>query len=168
MFNLKNKKSRICLFGLLISLSVLLVVFIASDGITGDKDFSEYTHDDWKIAIVPLCIMIASEASTLVFVLIITVPMLFVYPALVDYVTNKKFSDIDKETDYLVFDHNELKRACCRNGNDNGVWISVREYDLKKKAWIILEEGRYVDNVYALERILQEDYGFDRVKIFTQ
>ena len=112
--------------------------------------------------------MIASEASTLVFVLIITVPMLFVYPALVDYVTNKKFSDIDKETDYLVFDHNELKRACCRNGNDNGVWISVREYDLKKKAWIILEEGRYVDNVYALERILQEDYGFDRVKIFTQ
>ena len=98
MFNVKNKKSKICFIGMLISLVILLIVFYATDGLLGDKEFSEYTHDDWSIAILPLSIIIVSGISTLGFALIIIIPMIWMYPSLMNYVTNKKFSDIDLET----------------------------------------------------------------------
>jgi hypothetical protein len=120
MFNVKNKKSKICFIGMLISLVILLIVFYATDGLLGDKEFSEYTHDDWSIAILPLSIILVSGISTLGFALIIIIPMIWMYPSLMNYVTNKKFSDIDLETEFLVFDHNEFKRACCRTETQNG------------------------------------------------
>ena len=70
MFDFKNKKSRICFVGMLISLAILLIVFYATDGLLGDKEFSEYTYDDWSIAILPLSIIIVSAIPTLVFALV--------------------------------------------------------------------------------------------------
>ena len=166
MFNFKNRKTRICFIGMLISLAILLLVFSATDGLLGDKEFSEYTHDDWKIAMLPLSIIIISAISTLVFLTIMIIPLIWIYPALVDYVSNKKFSDIDVETDFLAFDHDEFKRACCRTESQNGLWISIKEYDLKSKQWIILEEGRFIENADNLVNILQEDYKYDKVKFY--
>lgn len=166
MFNLKNKKSRICLLGMLISLAILLIVFYTTDGLLGDKEFSEYTHDDWSIAILPLSIIIVSLISTLVFAIIIIIPLIRMYPALIDYGSNRKFSDVDSETEFLVFDHNELKRACCRSETKNRLWISIKEYDLKTRSWTILEEGRYIENPDDLAFILQENYKYDKVKFY--
>lgn len=163
---LKNKNTRICLWGTLISVSVLLIVFYATDGLLGDKGFSKYTHDDWLIAILPLSIMIVSAISTLVFSLIMIIPLIWMYPAMVDYMVNKKFSDIDLDTEFPVFDHDEFKRACCRTELQNGLWVSVKEYNLKTKKWIIIEEGRHIENADALISILQEDYKYDRVKFY--
>ena len=166
MFDFKNKKSRICFFGMLISLAVMLVVFFATDGLLGDKEFSEYTSNDWSIAILPLSIIILSCVSTLVFALIIIIPMMFKYPALVEYLRSKKFHGIDFGSDFLAFDHNEFKRACCDLDEQGGLWFSVKEYDLKTKTWKILEAGRYIDNANDLVRILQEEYKYDRVKFY--
>ena len=152
---------------MLISLAILLIVFYATDGLLGDKEFSEYTHDDWSIAMLPLSIIIVSGVSTLAFALIIIIPMIWKYPALMDYVTNRKFADIDLETEFLAFDHNEFKRACCRTESQNGLWISIKEYDLMKRSWTILEEGRHIENSDDLVSILQEDYRYDKVKFYN-
>ena len=77
MFDFKNKKSKICFIGMLISLAILLIVFYATDDLLGDKEFSEYTSDDWSIAILPLSIITVSCISTLVFALIIIIPMIW-------------------------------------------------------------------------------------------
>ncbi len=166
MFDFKNKKSRICFVGMLISLAILLIVFYATDGLLGDKEFSEYTHDDWSIAMLPLSIIIVSGVSTLAFALIIIIPMIWKYPALMDYVTNKKFSDIDFGTEFLAFDHNEFKRACCRSESQSGLWISIKEYDLNSKQWKVLEEGRYIENADDVAIVLQKDYKYDKVKFY--
>jgi hypothetical protein len=166
MFDFKNKKSRICFVGMLISLAILLIVFYATDGLLGDKEFSEYSYDDWSIAMLPLSIIIVSGVSTLAFALIIIIPMIWKYPALMDYVTNRKFADIDLGTEFLVFDHNEFKRACCWNEGQNGLWFVVEEYDLKTRNWITLEEGRLISNPNDLVAILQKDYLYDEVKFY--
>ncbi len=165
-FDFKNKKFRICLFGAIISLTVLIIVFFATDGLLGDKEFSEYTQDDWSIAMLPLSILIISLISTLVFTIILIIPLIRIYPALMDYVTNNKFFDIDLETEFLVFDHNELKRACCRTETQNVLWISVKEYDLKTRSWTVLEEGRRIENADDLAFILEKDYKFDKIKFY--
>jgi hypothetical protein len=152
---------------MLISLAILLIVFYATDDLLGDKEFSEYTSDDWSIAMLPLSIIIVSGVSTLAFALIIIIPMIWKYPALMDYVTNKKFADIDFGTEFLVFDHNEFKRACCRSESQSGLWISIKEYDLIKRSWTILEEGRHIENSDDLVSILQEDYRYDKVKFYN-
>lgn len=41
MFDFKNKKSRICFIGMLISFAILLIVFYATDGLLGDKELRE-------------------------------------------------------------------------------------------------------------------------------
>lgn len=166
MFNLENKKHRTCLILLLISLAILLFTFFATDGLTGDKEFSEYTQEDWSIAILPLTIMIVSGVSTVVFTLIIIIPMMLMHPELDNYVSKIKFDDIDSDTEFLVFDHNEFKRACCRSVPQNGVWIAIKEYDLKKRSWTILEKGRYIDNADDLLSTLQKEYGYDEFKVF--
>jgi len=132
----------------------------------GNKEFSEYTHDDWSIAMLPLSIIIVSGVFTLIFALIIIVPLIWRYPAIMDYVANEKFSDIDSDTDFLVFDHNEFKRACCRTEMQNGLMFSIKEYNLKTKVWTILEEGRYIENAEDLICILQEDYQYDKAKVY--
>ncbi len=167
MFSFKNKKSRICFIGLLISLTIMIIVFYATDGVLGNKEFSEYTTYDWSIAILPLSIIAISCISTLVFALIIIIPLIWKYPALMEYVSKKKFSDMDLGTEFLAFDHNEFKRACCRRGSQNGLWISIKEYDLSMKKWIILEEGRYIENADDLTSTLQKDYSFDKVKLYN-
>ncbi len=164
MFN--TKRLRICLWGMLVSLAILLIVFNTTDGLLGDKGFSEYTPQDWSIAILPLSIIIISGISTLVFALIMIIPLIWVYPALTDYVANKKFGNIDSKTEFLVFDHNEFKRACCRTEMQNGLRISIKEYDLKNKKWIILEEGSYIENADDLIYILKEKYNYDGVKFY--
>ena len=166
MFDFKNKKSRICFIGMLISLVVLLIVFYATDGLLGDKEFSEYTREDWSIAMLPLSIIVVSGISTLVFALIIIIPMIWLYPSLTKYVTKIKFSDIDSETEFLVFDHNEFKRACCHAEAPNGLWISIKEYNLKTKSWTTLEVGRRIENADDLVSVLKEDYKYDRVKFY--
>lgn len=166
MFSFKDKKSRICFIGMLVSLAVLLIVFCATDGLMGDKAFSAYTQDDWAIAALPLSIIIISGIATLGFALMVIIPLAVKYPALMNYVTKKKFADIDTDTEFLVFDHNELKRACCRTEAKNGLWICVKEYDLMKRKWIILEEGRCIENADDLAFILQKDYRYDRVKFY--
>lgn len=166
IFNFQNKKSRICIIGMLISLAILLIVFFATDGLLGDKEFSEYTREDWSIAMLPLSIIVVSGVSTLVIALIIIIPMIRLYPSLINYVTKTKFSDIDLGTEFLVFDHNEFKRACCRAETQNGLWISVKEYDLKAKGWTTLEGGRHIENADDLVSILQEDYQYDSVKFY--
>ncbi len=166
MFDFKNKKSRICFIGMLISLVVLLIVFYATDGLLGDKEFSEYTHEDWSIAMLPLSIIAVSGISTLVFALIIIIPMIWLYPSLTRYVTKIKFSDMDPGTEFLVFDHNEFKRTCCHAEASNGLWISIKEYNLKTKSWTILESGRRIENKDDLVSVLKEDYKYDRVKFY--
>jgi hypothetical protein len=163
MFNINNKRMKICLIGMLISFAVLFIVFIATDGLLGDKEFSEYTRNDWSIAMLPLSIIIVSGISTFAFALIIIIPLVLMYPSLMYYVINKKHSDIDPETKFLVFDHNEFKRACCAE-KQNGLWISIKEYDVKTWNWIVLEEGRYIENPDNLTFILERDYKYDRVK----
>lgn len=155
---------KICLWGMLISLAVLLITFYATDWWTGDKEFSQYTADDWAITIFPLSVMAVSCVSTLTFSLITMIPMIVVYPALMDYVTNKKFSNLDENTEFIIFDHNELKRACCHLEGQDRLWFSVKEYNLKKKDWVVLEEGRFVNNLSELSQVLQTDYNFDRIK----
>ena len=166
MFNLENKKHRTCLIMLLISLAIMLITFFATDGLTGDKEFSEYTQEDWAISIFPLSIIVVSGVSTVFFFLIIIIPMMLIHPALDFYVAKRKFADIDSDTEFLVFDHNEFKRACCRSVPQNGVWIAIKEYDLMKRSWIILEEGRYIDNADDMFPILQKEYGYDEFKVF--
>ncbi|MBQ4559768.1 MAG: hypothetical protein IJA54_05545 [Tyzzerella sp.] len=168
MFDWKNKKSRFHFWGMVISLAILLIVFYATDGWTGDKEFSEYTRYDWSIAILPLSIMAVSGISTLVFSLIIIIPIIRIYPALMNYVINKKFSDIDPGTEFFVFDHNELKRACCRTEKQNGIWISIKEYSLKTKSWTIIEEGRHIEKKDDLICTLQEEYKYDKVKFYSR
>lgn len=166
MFDFNNKKSRICFIGLLISLMTLLIVFYATDGLLGDKEFSEYTHNDWSIAALPLSIIIVSAVSTLVFAIIITIPMISKYPALKDYVRRKKFADIDDGTEFLVFDHNEFKRACCRWEGQNGLRISIKEYDLNSREWKTLEESRFIEIADDVVTVLQKDYKYDEVKFY--
>lgn len=62
---------------MLISLAILLIVFYATDDLLGDKEFSEYTREDWSIAILPLSIIIVATISTLVFSLIIIISSMF-------------------------------------------------------------------------------------------
>ena len=164
MFN--NKKTKICLVAMLISLAILAIVFYGTDGLLGDKEFSEYTSSDWSVAILPLSIMAISAISTLTFALVLIVPIFRIYPALTDYVTNQKFSDIDTDIEFLVFDHDEFKRACCKTNAENKVWFSVKEYDIKQKNWTILEEGRVTENRNTLIYVLQQDYKFDKVKFY--
>lgn len=166
MFNMGNRKHRTYLIILLVSLAILLFTFFATDGLSGDKDFSEYTQEDWAIAILPLSIIAVSGVSTVVFSLIIIIPMMLMHPALDDYVSKRKFADIDSDTEFLVFDHNEFKRACCRSVPQNGVWVAIKEYDLKKRSWTILEEGRYIDNADDVLPVLQKEYGYDEFKVF--
>jgi hypothetical protein len=152
--------------GLLISFAILLVVFFASDDLLGDKEFSEYTSDDWSAAILPLSVIFVSAISTWVFALLILVPMILKIPSFVDYVTKKKFADTDERTEFLAFDNNEFKRACCRSEAQNGVWISVKEYDLLSRKWKTLEEGRYIENADDVSTVLQKDYRYDKVKFY--
>ena len=166
MFNFMNKKTKICLIGLCISLAILLIVFFATDDLTGDKDFSDYTQEDWSVAILPLSIIIVSGISIIIFALILIIPMFLLQPALMDYVKNKKFSDIDINTNFLVFDHYELKRACFSNEMQDCIYLTIKEYDLKLKNWKIIEDGRLINNKGELIRILQDEYNFDEVKIF--
>lgn len=166
MFSFNSKKSRICFIGMLSSLAILLIVFYATDGLLGDKEFSEYTYNDWSIAMLPLSIIIVSAISALIFALIIIIPLICKYPALMDYVTRKKFADIENGTEFLVFDKNEFKRACCRSESNNGLWISVKEYDLNTRKWKTLEEGRYIENTDDIANVLREDYKYDRAKLY--
>ena len=166
MFSLKNKKSRICFIGLITSLIILLVVFFATDDLLGDKAFSDYTPDDWSIAILPLSIIGSSAIATLVFSFILMVPIFRAYPSLTDYVANQKFSDIDPETEFLVFDHNEFKRACCRTESHNTLWLSIKEYDLKTRTWYILEKGRSIQ-ARDLNKVLEKEYQYDNMKYYT-
>ena len=85
-----------------------------------------------------------------------------------NYVINKKFSDIDPGTEFFVFDHNELKRACCRTEKQNGIWISIKEYSLKTKSWTIIEEGRHIEKKDDLICTLQEEYKYDKVKFYSR
>ncbi len=165
MFN--RKLTKICITGIIISMIILLVVFLMTDSITGEKEFSEYTSDDWKIAIVPLITMALSLLSTIVFSLIIIIPYIIALPKLDYYLKFEKFSDIDENTDFLVFDHNELKRTCCSCVGINGLDISVKEYDLKNKKWKCLENNRHLEDRDALVYILLNDYHYDRVKFFA-
>lgn len=167
MFSFKNKRSRICFIGLLVSAAIMLIVFYATDGLLGDKEFSEYTKADWSIAILPLVILAVSFVSTMVFAFIIIIPMILLYPSLVKYVAQIKFSDLEPETEFIAFDHNEFKRACCRTEGQNGLWFSIKEYDLKTKSWTILEEGRHIENGDDLVSVLQEDYQYDKVKFYN-
>ena len=166
MLGLQNKKTRFYLNAMWISFAILLIVFISTDSLTGDKEFSEYTRDDWAVAMLPLAVMAVSGISTLVFALIIIIPMFRMYPALANYVSKKKFSEIEPETEFLAFDHNELKRACCRAETEKALWISVKEYDLKTRSWTVLEEGRRLESADDLRSALQDDYGYDKVKIY--
>lgn len=166
MFDFMNKKTKICLIGLCISLAILLIVFFATDDLTGEKEFSDYTQEDWSIAILPLSIIIVPGVSTLIFALFLIIPIFLLQPALMDYVKNKKFSDIDINTNFLVFDHHELKRACFSNETQDSVYLSIKEYDLKLKDWKVIEEGRLINNKGELLNILQDEYNFDEVKIF--
>ena len=84
MFN--NKRTKICLLGTLISLAVLLITFFATDSIFGDKEFSEYTSADWSIAIIPLAIIVASGVSTLIFALILAIPITIVQMCMQKYI----------------------------------------------------------------------------------
>lgn len=167
MFSLKNKKTRICFFGMLISLAVLLIVFFATDGLLGDKEFSEYTREDWSVAILPLSVIAVSMVSSLAFALMIIIPILWTYPALMYYMIRKKFADMDPETEFVVFDHDEFKRACCRTGEQGGLWFSVSEYKLKTRKWTVLEEGRYIEDDKELMRTLQEEFKYDEVKLYN-
>ncbi|MBO5937794.1 MAG: hypothetical protein J6Q79_09335 [Clostridia bacterium] len=162
MFN--NKRTKICLTGTLLSLAILLITFFATDGLFEDKEFSEYTSADWSIAIVPLAIMALSAVSTLTFALILVIPLFKSEPAIMNYVATQKFADINDGTEFLVFDHEELKRACCRSESENKIWFSVRAYDLKSQSWSVLEKGRYTENIETLFYILQQDYKFDELK----
>lgn len=164
MITEKNKRMIILTVIMVISCAVLLIVFFATDDLTGDKEFSEYTREDWEVAIVPLCIMAVSAVSTLVCMAMIVIPMLLSFPAIADYVANKKLADIDPGTQFLIFDHDEFKRACCRHVNQNGIWFSVKEYDLKARKWIVLETGRYLEKSTDLVRTLHEDYQYNKTK----
>ena len=166
MFRYLSKRTKICLHGMLISLTVLIIVFFGTDGLLGDKPFSDYTHHDWSIAILPLLIIIISFITTMVFALMVLIPLLLRYPALIDFVSNKKFSGIPDGTALLVFDHNELKRTCIRYEPDQRIWICVEEYNLKSKMWIKLEEGRYIAHADGLPVILQKEYRYDRLKFY--
>ncbi len=163
MFN--NKKTKICLAGTLISLVILVIAFFATDGLFGDKEFAEYSSADWSIAIVPLAIMAISAILTLVFAIILVIPLFKAEPAILNYVANEKFADIDNGAEFLVFDHEELKRACCRSDNENKIWFSIKEYDLKAENWSVLEKGRYAEDIDTLFYILQKDYKFDELKL---
>ena len=166
MFN--NKRTKICLWGTLISLAILLITFFTTDSIFGDKEFSEYTSADWSIAIVPLAIMVASGVSTLIFAIILAVPMFKAESVISDYVANQKFSDIDPDTEFLVFDHDEFKRACCQTQGESTIRFSVKEYNIKEKKWHILEKGRCAEDMDSLIYILQKDYRFDEIKFITK
>ncbi len=166
MFN--NKRTKICLLGTLISLAILLITFFATDGLFGDKEFTEYTSTDWSIAIIPLAIMVVSGISTLTFALILAIPMFKAEPVLLDYVVNQKFADIDNGTEFLVFDHDEFKRACCQTEGESTIRFSVKEYNIKEKKWHILEKGRCAEDIDSLIYILQKDYRFDEIKFITK
>lgn len=163
----KNKKLRIYFIMTLVSATVMLTVFNATDGLLGDKEFSAYTDEDWAIAAFPLAVIVLFTVLTLVFAVLFLVAMMRIYPALTEYVTRKKFFDIDEGSKFLVFDHDELKRACCRPDDRNGVWFSVKQYDLQTKRWITLETGRHLDKMTDLAGVLQRDYQYDKTKVYT-
>ena len=165
-YNLKNMRFRICLYGLLISTCILLVVVFATDGLLGDKEFSEYTESDWENAMFPLIVIIISGAATVIFTLILSIPLFILYPALVYYITKKKFNDIEPGSAIIVFDHHEFKRACCQTGDYMGLQFSVKEFNLNKRDWVVLEEGRICKNKKELMEILKNEYGYDDFKFY--
>lgn len=160
----KNKKMLILTGIMLISFCVLMIVFIATDDLTGDKEFSEYTREDWEVAIVPLCVMAVAALTCLVCMVMVIVPMIVNSYAVTDYVMNKKMAGIDLGTEFLIFDHDEFKRACCRHVSPNGIWFSVREYDLKAKQWKVLETGRLLEKSTDLVHTLRGEFGYDATK----
>ena len=164
MNGFNTKRNKICAITALICCFIFIIVFYVSDILTGDKEFSQYTQLDWFIAVPSLILMFASAIASFTCSFIVIIPVIIHYPALIDYVNNKKFSDIQEDIGFIIFDHNELKRACCRHEDENGIWFSVKEYYLKKKNWVILEEGRYVKNHTELIQVLQNDYQFDKIK----
>ena len=99
--------------------------------------------------------------------MIIIIPIICKYTAFFDYMRKKKFADIDEGTEFFVFDHNEFKRACCRSESQNGLWISVKEYDLNLRKWKTLDEGRYIENAEDVAKVLKKDYKYDRVKFYN-
>ncbi len=166
MFYIKNRKKKICLIGAIVCCIIFLVVFYISDALTGDKEFSQYTDIDWAIAIPSLIIMAISAIASLTFSAVVIVPVLWRYPAINDYVKNKKFSGIDSKTTFIIFDFDEFKRACCYLDDNNNVSFSVKEYNLKTREWVVLQESRTVENHAALITVLKEDYKFDQIKYF--
>ncbi len=164
MFGLKNKKNRVCFILALISLAIYLIVFFASEDLNGTKEFSEYTAEEWSVVILPLVIMAVTAITSVVLLLVILLPYFMALPAINDYVLHKKFSEIDDNTEFLIFDFDEFKRACCRLDDNERMWFSIKEFNLKTRNWEILEEGRYVDNMTELTNVLQQDYGFDKIK----
>jgi len=166
LFLLKNKTIRFCILAMVISFAILSIVFNATDDLAGDKEFSEYTHNDWSKAMLPLSLIIVSGLSTLAFAGIIIVQSIKIYPVITDYFINRRFSDLEPDTEFLAFDHDGFKRACCRCKGENGLWICVSEYDLKSRSWKILEEGRFLENSDGLQSVLHKEYHYDRVMIF--
>ena len=96
------------------------------------------------------------------------IPMFKAEPVLLDYAVNHKFADIDNGTEFLVFDHDEFKRACCQTEEENTIQFSVKEYNIKEKKWHMLEKSRCAEDIDSLIYILQKDYRFDEVKFITK
>ena len=165
MFSFKRKLT-IRVIGALVSLAIMVITFFATDGLLGDKAFSEYTREDWSVAMLPLSIILLSFISTWLFLMPMLISMILVYPSLMEYVTKIKFSDIDSKTNFIVFDNNEFKRACCEVDEEIGLWISIKEYHLKSRRWVVLEKSRYIKNADDLVLILKRDYGYDKVKFY--
>ena len=144
----------------------MLITFHATDDLLGDKGFSQYTPEDWKIAALPLAVLAVSAVSCIVFAFIIFVPIIRFYPALTKYITQEKFFGIDEGTQFLVFDHNEFKRACCREEDQRALWFSIKEYDLKTRKWYVVEKGRRIENRDSLFYVLQKEYAYDKIKVY--
>lgn len=161
-----EKQCRMYLFCLVISVVVLVTVFLLTDGWFGDKEFSQYNAAEWQKAMFPLIVMGVSAVSVVVFLVLLCIPAFKMERIVTDYFKNKKFNDLDEGTAYIIFDRNEYKRACCLPLGQNGVWLSVKNYNLSKKDWDILEKGKLIHNVDELEDILKSDYGFDQIKVF--
>ncbi len=161
-----NKKTTISLVGLIISLGLFLSFFFVTDNLLGEKLFSFYTADDWEIATMPLVMLGISGVSTLVFIGMIIIPLFRLEPRLSEYVSKMKFADLEENTEFLVFDHNELKRACCYYTPQKEIWFSVKEYNLQERSWNILEKGRTVCDAESLHTILHTEYGYDEIKAY--
>ncbi len=160
----KLKRNVICF---IISLALVMLVLYLGEGITGDKEFSDYTSEEWSAATPVLVALSVASAAALFFGALLLITFFKLCLAVVHYF-RKKYSGISDDCCWLWFNDDAYTRTCGSPVGEVEVLIVVEEFDMESRAWQTVEKGRVVDRFESVENILMTDYGYRLVFFFPR